>query len=108
MADVCALTVTIEISPGCSSCYEADCGLFGPDIVCLFNTLMADQFTQITKIWTAKNNIMFKTLKNIRNYSDMFRNPLDTSSGSNVQYIAEIKIMVCLCLNVVADIERGT
>lgn len=35
MAEVCALTVTIEINPGCSSCCEADCGLVGQGTVCL-------------------------------------------------------------------------
>jgi len=32
MAEACVLTVTIEISQGCSSCCEADCGLVGQDI----------------------------------------------------------------------------
>jgi hypothetical protein len=40
MTEGCALTVTIEISPGCSSCCKADCGLFGQDIVCpMLNTV---------------------------------------------------------------------
>ena len=51
MAEACALTVTIEISPRCSSCRKVDCGLFGQVIVCLMLNPVTYLMRNILIIW---------------------------------------------------------